>query len=64
MRVETTYHLTRTVALKLGYTATFVDNIRRAALHVRYRLPNMGLVDAGSQHLFYSGANVGIEINH
>ncbi len=63
MRVEASYNLTRSVALQLGYTATFIDNLRRAAPAVNYTLPNMGFVDAGTQEIFVSGVNLGVQWN-
>ena len=61
--MEASYNLTRSVALQLGYTATFIDNLRRAAPAVNYTLPNMGFVDAGTQEIFVSGVNLGVQWN-
>ena len=63
MRVEGSYQITNSFALKLGYTATFVDNITRASQIVRYRLPDMGIRNdqIGEQTIFVNGADFGIE---
>jgi hypothetical protein len=63
MRVEGSYQLTSAFALKLGYTATFVDNISRASQIVRYRLPDMGFREGeiGNQTIFVNGADFGLE---
>jgi hypothetical protein len=61
MRVEASYQITSAFALKLGYTAMFVDNITRASQVVDYRLPDMGLLEGGHQDIFINGADFGIE---
>lgn len=63
LRVQGNYQLTRALALKVGYTAIYIDNIDRAAAHVKYELPNMGFrEDAGSQEILINGVNFGGEI--
>lgn len=63
LRAGASYQLTKAVAIKLGYTGTFVDNIRRASQHVKYELPRMGFRDdAGTQHIFVNGVNGGVEM--
>ncbi|MEQ8208714.1 MAG: BBP7 family outer membrane beta-barrel protein [Lacipirellulaceae bacterium] len=63
IRANASYQVTKALALKLGYTGTFVDNIRRASQHVRYRLPDMGFRDdAGTQNIFVNGVNGGFEV--
>lgn len=62
-RTEVNYHLTQDFALKLGFNATFMDNIRRASPSVAYVLPNMGFRDAGTQEFFTAGVNFGAEFN-
>ncbi len=64
MRVSTSYQLTKAFSLQLGWTGIFADNIRRAAPHVQYSLPNMGLRDAGDQEVFINGLTFGCELNH
>ena len=61
MRVETTFHITRGFAFRLGWTGIFIDNIRRAAQSVRYELPNMGFVNSGTQEIFINGAHFGAD---
>ncbi|WP_145061158.1 BBP7 family outer membrane beta-barrel protein [Adhaeretor mobilis] len=62
IRANASYQVTGAIALRLGYTGTFVDNIRRASQHVRYRLPDMGFREgAGTQDIFINGVNVGVE---
>ncbi len=63
LRVQGSYQITRALAARLGYTATFVDNIRRAAQHVKYELPNMGFREnAGTQEIFINGVNFGFDV--
>ncbi len=63
LRVQGSYQITRALAAKLGYTAIFVDNIRRSAQHVKYQLPNMGFREnAGTQEIFTNGVNMGFEV--
>ena len=62
MRVQASYQITGALALRLGYNATFVDNIRRAAQQVKYELPSMGFRDdGGTQEIFINGATFGFE---
>jgi hypothetical protein len=64
LRVEASYHLTKSFALKAGYSGMYVGNVRRAATSVRYYLPTMGFVDSGTQDLVTNGFNVGVEFVH
>ena len=62
LRVQGSYQITRALAAKLGYTATFIDNISRASQQVRYRLPEMGFrPDNRTQEIFINGVNFGFE---
>ena len=63
-RAEGSYQLTSAIALKLGYTAVFVDNITRAAESVRWYLPDMGLLSSGDQDILINGATFGVEFVH
>jgi len=65
LRADLNYQLTRSVALRIGYTALFIDNVSRAASQVRYELPRMGFLDdqAGKQEVFINGANFGFDVN-
>jgi len=62
LRVEASYQVSSAIALRLGYTAMFIDNIRRAANQVRYELPNFGFRDGGTQDIFINGVNVGFDV--
>jgi hypothetical protein len=48
-------------ALKAGYTGSYIGNIHRAAPSVRYALPHMGYVDAGTQDFLINGFDLGVE---
>lgn len=62
-RAQSNYQLTSSIALRLGYNATFIDNIYRAASHVDYTLPRIGLrSDAGTQEVFINGVNFGFDV--
>lgn len=63
-RADVKYQVTRSMALKLGYTAMFVDNITRASQVVDYTLPSIGLKSGGDQDVFINGATFGIEFWH
>ncbi|WP_428305653.1 BBP7 family outer membrane beta-barrel protein [Lacipirellula sp.] len=65
IRADLNYQLTRAIALRIGYTAMFIDNVSRAASQVRYELPRMGFIDdqAGKQNVFMNGANFGFDVN-
>ncbi|MEM9351927.1 MAG: BBP7 family outer membrane beta-barrel protein [Planctomycetota bacterium] len=61
MRVQLSYQLTNALALKLGYNALLVDNVRRAAQQVDYSLPSMGFIDGGTSEIFANGVSFGFE---
>ncbi|MBN1852240.1 MAG: hypothetical protein JW829_05925, partial [Pirellulales bacterium] len=63
-RAEVNYHLSKAFALKLGFNATFIDNIRRASRQTAYVLPSMGFIDGGTQDFLASGVYGGFEVNH
>lgn len=63
MRAECSYQFTSSIALRLGYTATFVDNITRASQTVNWFLPDLGIRDnAGQQDIFINGADFGFDV--
>ena len=63
-RIQTSYQLTRSMGLKVGYTAMMVDGISRASNRIAYRLPEMGLLNSGTrQDMFINGLSLGFEIN-
>jgi hypothetical protein len=61
LRLESSYYLTQSFALKVGYTGQYIGNIRRAATSVRYFLPDMGFRDSGNQELITNGVDAGVE---
>jgi hypothetical protein len=64
IRLESSYHVTSALALKLGFTSTYVGNMHRAAPSVHYRLPDMGYRDVGTQDIFINGVDFGVEFIH
>jgi hypothetical protein len=63
LRVQASYQITRALAAKLGYTANFIDNIRRSSQQVKYELPQMGFRDDEvTQEIFINGVNFGFEV--
>jgi hypothetical protein len=64
MRMEVAYHVTRSVALKAGWTGMYVGNIYRASTHIRYHIPNMGFLLRDPEHVLINGVNGGIEFNY
>jgi len=64
LRLQASYHVTSSFALKLGYTGTYIGNVRRAAPSVRYFLPDMGYVDNGAEEIFMNGVDFGVEFVH
>ncbi len=62
VRVDSSYQLTSAIALRLGYTAMFVDNISRASQLVQYRLPDWGIGQGGKQDIFINGVNLGFDV--
>ena len=63
LRADLSYQLTGSIAARLGYTATIVDNITRAAQMVNWSLPDMGLQPgSGDQEIFINGANFGFDV--
>ncbi len=64
LRVKAKYQLTQAFSLNFGYTGSAMANIRRAAPSVKYALPDMGYVDAGTQTMLSNGFDMGIEFVH
>jgi len=62
LRAEASYNLTSSIALRLGYTAMFLDNITRASQTQVWALPNLGLSKGGKQDIFINGVNVGFDV--
>ena len=61
LRLQASYNITKSAALKLGYTGMFVGAIHRAAPSVRYSLPDFGYADPGTQDLWINGFDLGAE---
>jgi hypothetical protein len=64
LRLQAAYQFTTSLAIKVGYTGSYVGNIRRAAPSVRYFLPDMGYVDTGGEDLLINGFDLGVEFIH
>jgi len=63
LRADLSYQLTGSIAARLGYTATIVDNITRASQMVNWSLPEMGLLPgSGNQEIFINGVNFGFDV--
>lgn len=63
-RIQTSFILTRAVALKLGYTGMFIGGLTRASNTVDYTIPYMGILDGNhNQSIYAGGVSFGIEIN-
>ncbi len=67
LRLNLNYRLTDNIKLRLGYTGTFVNNIRRASTHIDYVLYEdgnvMGFRDVNEgEDIFSNGVNLGVEI--
>lgn len=64
VRAEARYQVTSALALKLGYTGIFVDNVTRASEVVVYRLPGLGIRGGGEEDIFINGVDFGFELVH
>jgi hypothetical protein len=64
LRLQAAYEITRSVAIKVGYTAIYMGGIARASNTIDYTLPNLGIRNGFSdQTLFAQGLTIGFEIN-
>ncbi len=64
IRLQANYQVTRSVALKIGYTLLYVDGISRGANRIEYTLPRFGILGSPSnEEIFAQGLNLGIEVN-
>ena len=64
LRLQASYYLTKAFALKVGYTAMYVDSVSRAANRINWELPNFGFLPTQTnEYLFTNGLSFGIEIN-
>lgn len=64
LRVKAKYQLTQAFSINFGYTGSAMANIRRAAPSIKYALPDMGYVDAGTQTMLSNGFDLGVEFVH
>ena len=62
LRVETSFYLTKGVALQVGWTGLAAGEVARASNMVLYQVPTMGIVNR-DQDIFSQGVNFGVEIN-
>jgi hypothetical protein len=62
LRADLSYQLTRSIALKLGYTCIYTDNITRASSVTKWALPDMGFNATGEQGILINGADGGFEL--
>lgn len=64
LRLQTSYQITKAWALKVGYTAIFMDGISRASNRINYSVPAMGIRHENTnQDFFVNGVNFGVEFN-
>ncbi len=61
LRAEASLLVTKSIALKVGWNGTVIGGLSRASNTIRYRLPNMGIVDHNDE-AFAQGVNFGFEI--
>jgi hypothetical protein len=61
LRAEASLLVTKSIALKVGWNGTVIGGLSRASNTIRYRLPNMGIVDHNDE-AFVQGVNFGFEI--
>ena len=72
-RIDATYQLSKSFAVKVGYTAIAGTGIGRASQRIDYQEPNLvvagtqglGIIDGNkSDHFFSNGLTFGFEFNH
>jgi hypothetical protein len=62
LKVESSFYLTRAVALQVGWTGLVAGEIARPSNMVRYEVPTMGIINR-DQDIFAQGLSFGVEIN-
>ena len=62
LRVESSFYLSRCIALQVGWTGMAAGEIARPSNMVLYQVPTMGILNR-DQDIFAQGVNFGIEIN-
>jgi hypothetical protein len=64
LRLNLHYQLTRAIAVRAGWTATYIDGLSRPSNMVRYIIPNPTIIKSNNyDDVFMQGINVGLEIN-
>ena len=64
LKFTTRYRLTKGFTVNLGFNGLFVDGVRRAGTHIKYRLPEMGFVEGKRESIFLTGINMGFSFVH
>lgn len=66
LRIEARYKITRALALKIGYTGKFIDNLQRASRALAYTAPSFSFTDTGTTKtdIFINGINGGFELRY
>lgn len=62
LRAQAAYQLSGALAVKLGYTAIYADNIHRAANAVRWHAPDWGMNAPNSTGILINGVDFGFEV--
>lgn len=62
LRAQLSYQVTTAISAKLGYTATYMGNIHRAAPSIRYELPTMGFLDGSGENAVINALNFGVDV--
>ena len=64
LRMQTSFQLTRAIAVRAGYSAIYMDGIARASSMVDYQLEGMGILEEeNTQDVTMHGFTFGIEVN-
>jgi hypothetical protein len=64
LRLNYSYQVTRAIALKAGWNATYVGGVARPSNMVIYKIPDPLIKKTNYlDDLFMQGLNVGVEIN-
>ena len=62
LRLDAAYVVTKAIALKVGWTGTYVGRVARGSALIDYSLAEPGLL-SNAEPIFMNGVNFGIEIN-
>jgi len=64
LRADVSYTVTKSIALRAGWTGTWQDGLARPSNMVNYQLPSLGILgNENTQSLFINGYTLGVEIN-